>query len=221
MKQKLLLLVLLATSLTSYAQEVDTSEEKENRVGVIAGATFSKFNTENWKNGTNFMIGVTAERNVSDKFTALINLNYERHTTTANIPFSVYDGTTGINTEYPNNKNTATLSYLSIPLAFRYYTDDNQSGLCFHIGACTDILISDKLKADHYAADGNYGVRPLREFNSITLGLNLGAGYAIPVKNGEDIVIDLRYNTGLTAVNKGGVTNLNTIMFGANYRFSL
>lgn len=221
MKQKLLLLALLAISLTSYAQEVDTSEEKENRVGVIAGATFSKFNTDNWKNGTNFMIGVTAEKNVSDNFTAFINLNYERHTTTANIPFSIYDSTTGINTEYPNNKTTVTLSYLSIPLALRYYVDDNKSGLCFHLGVCTDILISDKMKAEHYATDGNFGTGPMRQFSSVTLGLNLGAGYAIPIQDGKDIVIDLRYNTGLTSVNKGGVTNLNTIMLGANYRFSL
>jgi hypothetical protein len=217
MKRKLLLLLAFAGTLHCFAQ-------KDIKAGIIAGATYSKLNVDlpgiDWKYAPNFMIGMTAEKPVTNNLSVFANLNYERRTSTIDAPFSVYDSNTGEVAIYPDNKITATISYLSIPVSVRYYFGA-QKRFCANLGLYADIYLSDKAKSEHSLSGGGGTSTSFSNYSTVTLGLNPGVGYSIPLKNNTDILIDLRYNAGITKAVKNSDTTVNSLILAANYRFNL
>ncbi|MFP5437397.1 MAG: porin family protein [Bacteroidia bacterium] len=215
MKQKLLLLALAGT-LSCFAQ-------KEIKAGIIAGATYSKLNVIiplDYKYAPNFMVGITAEKPVANNLSIFANLNYERRTSTVKAPFAVYDEF-GLVAVYPDNKITQTISYLSIPVSARYYFG-TQKRFCANLGLYADVYLSDKAKSDHSVNHGGGTISTSHgNFTTVTVGINPGVGYSIPLKNNTDILIDLRYNIGLTDAVKNSDTTVNSFILAANYRFNL
>lgn len=217
MKHKLLALLALMGSLHCFAQ-------KEIKAGIIAGGTLSKLKVDlpglEWKYAPNFMVGVTAEKPVTDNLSVFANLNYERRTSTVKAPFSVYDSNTGAVSIYPDNKITATISYLSVPVAARYYVG-TQKRFCINMGLYADIYLTDKAKSKHSLTSAGSSSTSLNNYKTVTIGVNPGLGYSIPVKGNSDLLIDLRYNIGLTEAVKDSETKINSLILAANYRFNL
>lgn len=217
MKQRLLPLLALAASLHCFAQ-------KEIKAGFIAGGTLSKLNVDNlplkWKYAPNFMIGITAEKPVTANLSVFANLNYERRTSTLNAPFAVADSNTGLVTVYPDNKITATVNYLSIPVAARYYIGPERRFFA-NMGLYADVYLKDKATSEHTPTLDSPSSVSLKNYNTVTLGVNPGIGYCIPLKNNSELLIDARYNIGITKAVKDSETTINSFILAANYRFSL
>jgi|GEM_PF-4122021 len=216
MKQKLLLLLALACSLYSVAQD-------NFKLGAIAGVTLSKLNANlpvAWSYSPNVMVGVTAEKQLTANLAVFANVNYERRTSSANFPYSITDGTTGEITVYRDNKTTATISYLSIPVAARYYFGQGNR-FCVNIGMYADVYLTDIMKSEHSASTGGSVSSRMNNYAPVTVGINPGLGYSIPLKNKADMVVDFRYNIGVTDAVKYSETKINSFILAANYRFSL
>lgn len=217
MKQKLLLLLALACSLHSWSQV-------DYKLGAIAGVTMSKIQITNaiteWSYAPNVMVGITVEKLVSPGVFVFANVNYERRTSTINLPYSVTDGNTGEVTVYPNNKTTATVSYISIPVAGRYYFGRGNR-FCVNMGLYADVYLTDTMKTEHNITTGGAVSTHAKNYTPVTVGINPGLGYSIPLKNKTDILIDFRYNMGLNYAVKDSDATINSFILAANYRFTL
>lgn len=97
------------------------------------------------------------------------------------------------------------LTYINIPVMAKYYV-----GETFNIQAGPQIGLLMSAKSA--------GVDVKEGYNTTDFGLNLGAGYDL----NENMMLDLRYNMGLSAVNKDtseetGKNNVISVSFG--YKF--
>lgn len=87
------------------------------------------------------------------------------------------------------------LNYINIPLLFQYMFDN---GFRLQAGPQVGFLASAKAKV----GDNDTDVKT--DFENIDLGLGLGASYVNPASN---FGVDVRYNLGLSNINKNGTTD--------------
>lgn len=87
------------------------------------------------------------------------------------------------------------LNYINVPVMFQYMFDN---GFRLQAGPQLGFLASAKSKVNNNQIDVK------DDFEGMDLGLGLGASYVNPATN---FGVDLRYNIGLSNINKAGSTN--------------
>ena len=195
MKKSLLLLSLLALSISATAQ---------TKFGVKGGINVSNFTGDlpNSRSKIGFYAGGYATIKIDDKFAFQPELLYSAQgaklkSVSANIP------------QYGNVLADLqfNLSYINIPLMFKYYTSE---GLSIEAGPQIGLLVS--AKAD--VIDRKININDA--FKSADFGLNVGLGYELP--NGVNF--GARYSFGLTDINEnyGKVSN-SVFYLGLGYSF--
>lgn len=133
-----------------------------------------------------FHIGGFAEVKISDRFSIQPELLYS----TQGSKFDFTLEMEGV--EYDTN-NTFKLSYINIPVMFKYYAAEKFS---LEAGPQIGFLTSAKLETKVLGQSVTQDAKQL--FESVDFGLNIGAGYDFTSKFSAGV----RYNFGLTNVGK-------------------
>jgi opacity protein-like surface antigen len=133
-----------------------------------------------------FQVGGFVDIKISDKFSIQPELLYS----TQGSKFNLLVNTDGSNYD---TKNTFLLSYINVPVMFKYYAAEKFS---LEAGPQIGFMVDSKLKTDVIGQSVTQDAKDL--FESVDFGLNLGAGYDFTKK----ISAGIRYNFGLTNVMK-------------------
>jgi hypothetical protein len=133
-----------------------------------------------------FNIGGFVDFIITDKFSIQPELLYSTQGSKFNM--FVNDGGTDFNTE-----NTFKLSYINIPILFKYYASEKFS---LEAGPQIGFLTSSKLEVKVLKQTVTQDAKTM--FESLDYGLNFGAGYDIA----KNISAGVRYNFGLANVMK-------------------
>ena len=140
--------------------------------------------------------GVEGMYMVNDKFGAALGLNY-----------------TGYNVSKTFLKDDVTYSnyYFNIPVTANYYV---APGLALKAGIAFNILATAKIDGyDEY----DYGLTKLKVkdlYKSTFVSIPVGASYEI-----NDFVFNLRYNFGVSNIQKEGDGSFNALTFTVGYKF--
>lgn len=133
-----------------------------------------------------FQIGGFVEVKIAEKISIQPELLYSTQGSKFNMVVN-NDGT-----DY-DTENTFKLSYINIPVMFKYYATNKFS---LEAGPQIGFLVDSKLKTDVLGQSVTQDAKNL--FESIDFGLNIGANYDFTKK----ISAGVRYNLGLTNVMK-------------------
>lgn len=117
-------------------------------------------------------------------------------------PEIVYS-TQGAKYKVSNEERTLKLDYVNVPVLFQYMFDN---GLRLQAGPQVGFLVSGKSKTSSASLDIK------EDLNSVDFAVSFGAGYIHPATG---LGIDLRYNLGLTDINK------NNTMVSTNRGFQV
>lgn len=182
--KKLFLLAFLAFAFLS-------SNAQKAKFGIKAGVNIANFTGDTGSLGSlssrmGFAGGVFAEVNLGSKFTLQPELLYSSQGTKSqmvvNIDGTNYDVTTKIK-----------ISYINIPIMVKYYPDKKFS---LELGPQIGFLTS--ANADVSVLGSTVGVDVKDTFESIDIGMNVGAGYDFT----KNISAGFRYNLGLANIAK-------------------
>ena len=133
-----------------------------------------------------FHIGGFVEIKISDKFSIQPELVYSTQGSKFDF-MAEYDG------NIYDTENTFKLSYINIPVMFKYYATEKFS---LEAGPQLGFLTSSKMETEVIGQSVTQNVKSL--FESIDFGLNIGAGYYFT----KNISAGVRYNFGLANVGK-------------------
>jgi hypothetical protein len=170
---------------------------QETKFGVKGGFNLSNLTpSEGAKSLLGFNIGGFAEVKLNEKFAIQPELLFSTQGSKFDIEGSMI-------------KNS--LSYLNIPVMFKYYVADKFN---VEAGPQIGVLMSAKLKGDGDSLDIKDA------YKSIDFGVNCGVGYSFS----ENISAGLRYNLGLSNILKsieGETTNEknSVIQLSVGYKF--
>lgn len=161
-----------AFSITAHAQTPDL------KLGAKAGVNFANLSNSNGDMKTAFHVGVLAEVFINEKFSVQPELLYSSQGTSLKEEF--LGGSIDVKTN---------LDYINIPIMAKYYLMD---GLSVQAGPQVGFLV----KAEGKSGGETQDIKD--SFQSVDFGINLGAGYELPM----GVFFDARYNLGLSKVNK-------------------
>lgn len=182
MKKLILLTVLVFAFNFANAQKVKYGV----KAGLnIANAIISEDGAPSTSSVTSFHVGGFAEINISKKLFFQPELVYSMQGTNFSLPVDV-NGTV-----YSTN-NTFKLSYINIPLMFKYYP---QEKFYFEAGPQIGLLTSAKLEVE-VAGYGSNTQDAKELFKSSDFGLNFGLGYNFTKR----VTSNVRYNLGLSNI---------------------
>ncbi|MFY0482555.1 porin family protein [Flavobacterium sp. PLA-1-15] len=230
MKNYFLLLLVICTA--SFAQD-------KPQFGVNLGGTYSNVRTNNFndqivsfkdsKYDVNFLVGVSIEIPLNEKFSFVGNINYERKSYKRNAVFSqsnfedfdpILDNRTYVSEEYKTR-----LEYITVPLNMKYYIDSEKK---FYVngGPFLGFFFNSNYKTDgENSGDGN------DNFKTLDFGVNLGIGTNFKINDKSSLNLEIRHNYGLIDINKiestptftAFVSYVKTNSFNliANYQFDL
>jgi hypothetical protein len=133
-----------------------------------------------------FHIGGFVEVKISDKFSIQPELLYS--TQGSKFDYAVYQNSIEYDTE-----NTFRLSYVNVPVMFKYYAAEKFS---LEAGPQIGFLTSSKMETEVLGQSVTQNVKEF--FESVDFGLNIGAGYEFTKK----VSLGVRYNFGLANVGK-------------------
>lgn len=167
------ILTIMALGAFSFAAQAQTPDLK---LGAKAGVNFANLTDADMI--TSFHVGAVAEIFINDKFSVQPELLYSAQ--------GASNKEQGI--EFERN-----LDYINIPIMAKYYLMD---GLSVQAGPQVGFLV----KAESKISGGGESITvdSKDNFQSVDFGLNLGAGYELPM----GVFFDARYNLGLSKVNK-------------------
>jgi len=188
-------------------------------IGGSAGFNLSKLDFKddlkaydfNFRNG--FKCGIMAEYELSNSFLTRIEINYAMKGTEY-----------GLEEKYafPKHKFIEKLNYMEIPVLFQYYMP---SGFIIKpqifIGPEIAFLLNSKIEyIENDKSIGEYD--DTDKWKSAEYGLVVGIGADYELSVGK-ILFDIRYNYGLSNINKsqGSRVTSNTLLFNIGYAFRL
>ena len=221
MKKKMMMLVMATVALTASAQNEVGQLTLQPKVGLnLANLTNTDVRTNNYTNDKesgklkgDFAIGVEAEYGLTEKFAVAAGLLYSRQGTTFG-EVKVYGNADGSVSE-GWDKNERNLDYLNIPIVANFYF---AKGWAIKAGVQPGFLLSAKNKVDGVGATPSVNDDIKDTFKSFDLSIPLGLSFEY-----EKAVFDLRYNLGVTKMNKEGDNSLknSVIQFTVGYKFAL
>lgn len=216
-----MMLIMATVALTASAQNEVGQLTLQPKIGLnLANLTNVKVISNSFTNETesgnlkgDFAIGVEAEYGVAKKFSVAAGILYSRQGTDFGT-LKIYGGPDGSVSE-GWDKNERNLDYLNIPIVANFYF---AKGWAVKAGIQPGFLLSAKAKIDGVASTENVDKDIKDECKTFDLSIPLGLSYEY-----EKAVFDLRYNLGLTKVNKNGDdSNKNSVIqFTVGYKFAL
>ncbi|PZR21579.1 MAG: hypothetical protein DI539_07635 [Flavobacterium psychrophilum] len=215
--------ILLALSLLPL---LATSQEKTT-FGINAGLTFADLRgdiyVEDFSYGLSYLIGLSMEAPISDRWSFLANINYEKKSPSQTITNYQDPG----NGQVPDPDDPAfldfefkartALHYISVPLNFKYYIGAKKNFFATG-GAYVAVLAGDTYKLDGKKTDGSTGI------TTLDYGLGLGFGTKFKLNETQNLNIELRDNLGIPLIlddNAIGEARINSINLIVNWQFSL
>ena len=217
----MMMLIMATVALTASAQNEVGQLTLQPKIGLnlanltnveVISNSFTK-ETESGNLKGDFAIGVEAEYGVAKKFSVAAGILYSRQGTDFGT-LKIYGGPDGSASE-GWDKNERNLDYLNIPIVANFYF---AKGWAVKAGIQPGFLLSAKAKIDGVASTENVDKDIKDECKTFDLSIPLGLSYEY-----EKAVFDLRYNLGLTKVNKNGDdSNKNSVIqFTVGYKFAL
>lgn len=216
MKKIMMIAVMAVGCLTASAQNKVGQLTLQPKVGMnisnITGAKTAVINTSVNVDASymvDFAAGAEAEYGLTEKISFAAGLLYSRQ----GCDFGEFS-TTVLGVKSGWDKNQTKLAYLNIPIVANYYF---AKGFAVKAGIQPGFLLSSKKKLDTY---GSLSIeKDIKEdFESFDLSIPLGISY-----ESDNVVIDGRYNLGLTKINKkGDESHKNSVIqFTIGYKFDL
>ncbi|MDN3688983.1 porin family protein [Cyclobacterium jeungdonense] len=169
------LFAILLISGTSFAQHVNFGIK-----GGVNSYTIKGDNTAGFDSKTSFHIGLIGHIHMANQFALQPELVYSVQ--------GAQNGVAGQDVELD-------LNYVNVPLLFQYMFDN---GFRLQAGPQLGFLASAKSGVNDNKTDVT------DNFESMDLGLGVGASYVNPATN---FGVDVRYNMGLSNINKTGNAN--------------
>ncbi|MCS4238371.1 hypothetical protein M2306_001516 [Myroides gitamensis] len=158
------------------------------KLGAKAGLNISNLSgADNTKSKTGFHVGALAEIFLNEKFAIQPEILYSSQGAKAKgSDGSKYD-----------------LDYINVPIMAKYYVMD---GLSVQAGPQVGFVVKAEVG----------GIDAKDDVNTVDFGLNLGAGYELPL----GLFFDARYDLGLNKVNKEGKSTKNGVFqLSVGYKF--
>ena len=161
-----------------------------------------------------FVIGAEAEYGISQNFSLAAGVLYSMQ----GCDFGEYKTFATVNgQDYESgwSKNQNNYAYLNIPIVANYYL---APGFAIKAGIQPGFLLSAKAKIDGVGATPSVNENMKDACKTFDLSIPLGLSFEY-----EKAVFDLRYNLGVTKVNKDGDdSNKNSVIqFTVGYKFAL
>lgn len=174
---------LIITTVLSVFLLAGTATAQHTNIGIKGGLnayTIKNDNNSNVDTKVSFHLGLIGHIHISNQFALQPELVYS-------VQGAKY---TVAGTEVRLN-----LNYVNVPLLFQYMFDN---GFRLQAGPQLGILASAKSEVNNNDTDVK------DDFEPIDLGLAIGASYVNPESN---FGVDIRYNAGLSNINKNGNVN--------------
>lgn len=199
MRKKVVILFIVFFHFSVNAQNI--------RYGIRTGLNLSNFkgeiDQENFNALLGFQFGGFAEYKITDEFSIQSELNYSIQGAKYNFSY-----TTSNYYYFENGKYI--LNYVNIPILVKYYITEDISIIG---GTQTNILLNAKME---YNVNGESNVATVKEiFKTSNFNFTLGACYNIT----KNILLDARYNVGLTSIEKDYNVKNNLAQLSIGYVF--
>ena len=215
MKKMMMIAVMAVACLTASAQNEVGQFTLQPKIGMnitnISGAEIvTGTSTENANFMVDFAVGVEAEYGLAEKFSLAAGILYSRQ----GCDFGEFKGSNGYKT-VGWDKNQNKLGYLNIPIVANYYI---AKGFAIKAGIQPGFLLSAKRKIDGIGDTPSEDIDYKDALESFDLSIPLGLSYET-----DNVVIDGRYNLGVTKINKDGDDSMknSVIQFTIGYKFAL
>ena len=215
MKKMMMIAAMAVACLTASAQNEVGQFTLQPKIGMnitnISGAEIvTGTSTENANFMVDFAVGVEAEYGLAEKFSLAAGILYSRQ----GCDFGEFKGSFGYTT-VGWDKNQNKLGYLNIPIVANYYI---AKGFAIKAGIQPGFLLSAKRKVDGIGVTPSEDIDFKDACNSFDLSIPLGLSYET-----DNVVIDGRYNLGVTKINKEGDDSMknSVIQFTIGYKFAL
>ena len=114
------------------------------------------------------------------------------------------------------------LSYISIPLLLKFKITDKPM-ISIYSGVYANYLIHDKLYMTYYNEPYSNHIRWIvgsRIYDDIDLGWIIGCDYMFPLSKTNFIILDLRYNGGLSKLESEAGGKNQSLVLSAGYVFT-
>ena len=212
MKKMMMMLVMATVALTASAQNEVGQLTLQPKIGLnLANLSDTKVNDEKGKLKLGFAVGVEAEYGLSEKFSVAAGVLYSLQ----GCDYGEYKLKINGETVSGYDKNQYNLGYLNIPIVANFYF---AKGWAIKAGVQPGFLLSAKNKVDGVGATPSVNDDIKDTFKSFDLSIPLGLSFEY-----EKAVFDLRYNLGVTKMNKEGDNSLknSVIQFTVGYKFAL
>lgn len=148
---------------------------------------------DKYTNKPGFAVGVEVGYQMTENFAITVDALYSGQGMECEEKTYYY---TDVHTTYENYENKVSLDYLNIPILANYYI---VKGLAVKAGIQPGILVSAKSKVKGTLHDGTEETDIKDNLNSIDFSIPVGLSY-----EWNNIILDARYNIGITNVNKSG-----------------
>ena len=215
MKKMMMIAAMAVACLTASAQNEVGQFTLQPKIGMnitnISGAEIvTGTSTENANFMVDFAVGVEAEYGLAEKFSLAAGILYSRQ----GCDFGEFKGSYGYTT-VGWDKNQNKLGYLNIPIVANYYL---AKGFAIKAGIQPGFLLSATKKVDGIGITPNQDDDFKDACKSFDLSIPLGLSYET-----DNVVIDGRYNLGVTKINKDGDDSMknSVIQFTIGYKFAL
>ena len=215
MKKMMMIAAMAVACLTASAQNEVGQITLQPKVGMnITNITGAEYSTGTSKENANYMVdfalGVEAEYGLTEKFSLAAGILYSRQ----GCDFGEFKGSFGYTT-VGWDKNQNKLGYLNIPIVANYYI---AKGFAIKAGIQPGFLLSAKRKIDGIGDTPSEDIDYKDALESFDLSIPLGLSYET-----DNVVIDGRYNLGVTKINKEGDDSYknSVIQFTIGYKFAL
>lgn len=211
MKKLMMIAVMAVAALTANAQNEVGQLTLQPKVGLnLANITSLKAGDESSNIKGDFAVGLEAEYGLAENISIAAGLLYSRQGCDfGEVKVEFMGQTTGW------DKNQVNLGYLNIPIVANYYL---AKGFAIKAGIQPGFLLSAKQKVDGIGNTPSENIDIKDGYKSFDLSIPLGLSYEY-----EKAVFDLRYNLGVTKLNKEGDESCknSVIQFTVGYKFDL
>ena len=220
MKKMMMMLFMATVALTASAQNEVGQLTLQPKVGFnLANITDTRVKTSSYTDNTekgnlkgDFVLGLEAEYGIEEKISVAAGLLYSRQGTDFG-EVKVYGNPDGSVSE-GWDKYEFNLGYLNIPVVANFYF---AKGLAVKVGVQPGFLLSARKEIDGLGNTENESKDAKDLFKSFDLSIPFGLSYEY-----EKAVFDLRYNFGMTKINKDdGDYKNSVIQFTVGYKFNL
>ena len=220
MKKMMMMLFMATVALTASAQNEVGQLTLQPKVGFnLANITDIRVKTSSYTDNTekgnlkgDFVLGLEAEYGIEEKISVAAGLLYSRQGTDFG-EVKVYGNPDGSVSE-GWDKNERNLDYLNIPIVANFYF---AKGWAVKVGVQPGFLLSARKEIDGLGNTENVSKDAKDLFKSFDLSIPFGLSYEY-----EKAVFDLRYNFGMTKINKDdGDYKNSVIQFTVGYKFNL